>query len=72
MAEMLRCQYEKSCGKPVQSALVEDAKSFFQQNYDSTFTGFPFIYIDRNDVIKEIDSLSTNASPGPDYFLLCC
>ena len=65
---MLRRQYEKSFSKPVESAIVKDAQSFFQFNTESTFTGFSFIYIDRNDVIEAIDSLSTNASPGPDYF----
>ena len=68
MAEMLRSQYEKSFSEPFKDAKVEDPNIFFQEFSEEISECLSSVQITHQDVIEAIDSLSTNAAPGPDYF----
>ena len=69
MSEMLRAQYEKSFSVPVENATIADPEAFFAEDHDEEMEpSLPYIHFTFKDVIEAIDDLSTNASPGPDYF----
>ena len=68
MSEMLRKQYEKSFSQPFENAKVDDPQIFFDSSDDQSDPRFDNLVITHADVEDAIDSLSANASPGPDYF----
>ena len=68
MSEMLRKQYEKSFSQPFENAIVDDPEIFFSSSDDQSVPRFDNLVITHADVEDAIDSLSANASPGPDYF----
>ena len=69
MSEMLRAQYEKSFSVPVENATIADPEAFFAEDHDEEMEpSLPYIHFTFKDVIEAINDLSTNASPGPDYF----